>query len=241
MKTGFLQEKCYTLQHRKGYAKLDKEYNYITPLESIEDTRLIEQQLCEYVVQMTKKDGSEYKATTIKQAVDRINRYISKNGAICGFNLHDKYQFPNLHNILNGKMKDLQEKRLGKKEGSMALIAQQVKEILNNEFLDPKMSQVKIIQEGNAHQIHLLANPPDTSIWYSKNYCDINRVRNFMKEIGQKIKVKLPDGILTNYTDIPEDAIMHFTGHKSVQGVHVYKNVNEHQQINTINYTIYIN
>ncbi|CAG8826265.1 8696_t:CDS:1, partial [Gigaspora rosea] len=64
-------------------------------------------------------------ATTIKQAIDGINRYISKNGAIRGFNLHDKYQFLNLHDILNGKMKDLQEKGLGEKEGSMALTAQQ--------------------------------------------------------------------------------------------------------------------
>ncbi|CAG8830134.1 6318_t:CDS:2, partial [Gigaspora rosea] len=55
-------------------------------------------------------------------------------------------------------------------------------------------------------------------------------VGNFMKDIGQKIKVKLPEGILTNHTgrktaaqilqdaDVSEDAIMNFTGHKSVQG-----------------------
>ncbi|CAG8444873.1 14647_t:CDS:2, partial [Gigaspora rosea] len=61
-------------------------------------------------------------------------------------------------------------------------------------------------------------------------------VGNFMKDIGQKIKVKLSEGILTNHTDadVPEDAIMNFTGHKSVQGVCAYKSVNEHQQINTI-------
>ncbi|CAG8805031.1 24219_t:CDS:1, partial [Gigaspora rosea] len=32
-------------------------YNYVTPLESIEDPHLIEQQICEYVAQMTKKGG----------------------------------------------------------------------------------------------------------------------------------------------------------------------------------------
>ena len=94
----------------KKFEEFRIQYNYVTPLESIKDPHLIEQQLCEYIVQMTKKDGNEYKATTIKQAIDGINRYISKNRAIRGFNLHDKYQFPNLHNILNGKMKDLQEK-----------------------------------------------------------------------------------------------------------------------------------
>ncbi|CAG8717480.1 20603_t:CDS:1, partial [Racocetra persica] len=90
---------------------------------------------------MTKKDGGEYKAKTVKQAIDRINRYISKTGTICSLNLHDKYQFLDLYNILNGKIKDLQEREFGEKEGSMALIAQQVKEILSDEFLDPKTPQ----------------------------------------------------------------------------------------------------
>ncbi|CAG8560351.1 6750_t:CDS:2, partial [Scutellospora calospora] len=50
--------------------------------------------ICKFIAQITKKDGGEYKAKTIKQAI-------------------------------NSKMKDLQEKRLGKKNGSIALIVQQ--------------------------------------------------------------------------------------------------------------------
>ncbi|CAG8729247.1 15651_t:CDS:2 [Gigaspora margarita] len=76
------------------------------------------QQICEFVAQMTKKDEGEYKAKMIKQVINRINRYISKNSAICSFNLHDKYQFSDLYDILNSKMKDLQEKRLGEKDRS---------------------------------------------------------------------------------------------------------------------------
>ncbi|CAG8832509.1 15289_t:CDS:1 [Gigaspora margarita] len=34
-------------------------------------------------------------------------------------------------------MKDLQERGLGEKEGSVALTAQQVKEIFNDKFLNP--------------------------------------------------------------------------------------------------------
>ncbi|CAG8800414.1 6663_t:CDS:2 [Gigaspora margarita] len=98
-------------------------YNYATPIEVIEDPCLIEQQIYEFVAQITKKDGGEYKAKMIKQAIDGINRYISKNSTIHGFNLHDKYQFPDLHDILNSKMKDLQEKGLGEKNRSMALMA----------------------------------------------------------------------------------------------------------------------
>ncbi|CAG8767776.1 9084_t:CDS:2, partial [Cetraspora pellucida] len=94
---------------------------------------------------MTKKDSGEYKATTIKQAVDAINRYLSKNNTI-------------------------HEKELGKKKGSIALTAQQ--------------------------------------------------------DIGQKIKVKLLEEILTNHSErktaaqilqnanIPENTIMNITDHK---------------------------
>ncbi|CAG8850319.1 14380_t:CDS:1, partial [Racocetra persica] len=57
--------------------------------------------------------------------------------SIQGLNLHDKYQFLNLYDVVNGKIKDLQEKGLGKKEDSVALTAQQVKDILDDEFLDP--------------------------------------------------------------------------------------------------------
>ncbi|CAG8668625.1 696_t:CDS:2, partial [Scutellospora calospora] len=143
-----------------------------------------------------------YKAKTIKQAVDRINRYINKNEAIHGFNLHNKYQFSDLYDILNSKIKDLQEKRLG-------------------------------IQGSDAYQIRLLSDSlgtfglQDNSIWYSKTYCNLNKVENFMRDIEQKVKVKLPDRILTNYfrrktaaqilqnANILEDTIIDIIRHKS--------------------------
>ncbi|CAG8752846.1 7626_t:CDS:2, partial [Racocetra persica] len=40
--------------------------------------------------------------------------------------------------------------------------------------------------------------------------------------------------------DISEQAIMQLMGHKSVQGIHAYKQVNEDQQLNTINTLINI-
>ncbi|CAG8806095.1 4248_t:CDS:2, partial [Gigaspora margarita] len=63
---------------------------------------------------------------------------------------------------------------------------------------------------------------------------------------GPTIKVKLPDGALTNHsgrkttaqilqdTNISEDAIMNVMGHKSSHGIHAYKTVNESQKINTM-------
>ncbi|CAG8803362.1 5891_t:CDS:1, partial [Racocetra persica] len=250
------------------FEEFRRNYNYVTLINSIADPRLIECQVYEYIVQMTKKDGEEYKAKSIQQAVDRINRYLVKYGFIQGLNLHDKYQFPNLYDVVNGKMKDLQEKGLGEKEGSVALTAQQVKDILDDEFLDPntpegllyqgffrnlmifacrgnkhcalqinqfqiqaddsilfchyhsKNNQRKILR-GSAQNIHMPPDLPGTSgpvsdikkyiskrssdassnfylhpnqdwqvtgIWYHKKHCGINKVQNFIKDIGNKVK-----------------------------------------------------
>ena len=113
------------------FEEFRKNYNYVIPLDKITDSELIEQQVCEYIAQMSKKkNAGEYKANTVKQAVDAINRHLVKFSPIHGINLHDKYKFLDLWTVLHGKMKDLQEKGFGEKEGSMALTAQQVQEIL---------------------------------------------------------------------------------------------------------------
>src|SRR6266542_1329370 len=84
-----------------------------------------------------KKNAGKYKAKTIKQVIDAINRHLVKISPTRGINLHDKYEFPDLQAVLHGKMKDLQEKGFGEKEGSMALTAQQIQEILADDFLNP--------------------------------------------------------------------------------------------------------
>jgi len=72
-----------------------------------------------------------------------------------------------------------------------------------------------------------------------------------MKDIGKSVKVDLPPGILTNHSgrktvaqilqdaDVPEDAIMGVTGHKSVQGIRAYKEVNEKQHLAAMNTLIH--
>ncbi|GES72689.1 hypothetical protein GLOIN_2v1784543 [Rhizophagus clarus] len=87
-----LQEKL-VFYHQKAA----KKYNYIIPLEHITDSKLVEKQICEYIAQMSKKkNSSEYKAKSVKQAVDAINRHLVKISPIRGINLHYKYEFPDL-------------------------------------------------------------------------------------------------------------------------------------------------
>ena len=85
-----------------------------------------------FIATMKKKDGTEYRALSIRQAVDGINRYLIEFSTIHGINLRDHHQFPILTKVLDGKMKELQDKGLGKIKGSAALTRQYIANILSN-------------------------------------------------------------------------------------------------------------
>lgn len=73
-----------------------------------------------------------------------------------------------------------------------------------------------------------------------------------MKKIGRETQIDIPINLLSNHSgrktatqilqdqEVPEQAIMQLTGHKSVQGVRAYKQINENQQLNTLNTLINI-
>ncbi|GBC37146.2 hypothetical protein GLOIN_2v1777293 [Rhizophagus irregularis DAOM 181602=DAOM 197198] len=179
--------------------------------------------------------------------VDAINRHLVKISLIHRINLHDKYEFPDLWTVLNGKMKYLQKNRFDKKEGLMALSAQQVQEILADEFLNPSTPEGKEYHGLYVDQFH---SPPDGSLIfcqyrsknnqrgierssvqdihlpsnseYKKTHCGVNRVGNFMKDIGKSVKVDLLPGILTNHS-----------------GIRAYKEVNEKQYLAAMNTLIH--
>jgi len=94
---------------------------YLVPLTNLNNTSMLQKQIVDYISTMKKKDGGEYKATSIKQAVDALNRYLLLHSPIPHVNLHDKYMFPDLHNVLHSKMRDLQEHGFGETSGSVAI------------------------------------------------------------------------------------------------------------------------
>ena len=79
-----------------------------------------------------------------------------------------------------------------------------------------------------------------------------NRLSKFMQNIGCETQIDIPIELLSNHSgrktatqvlqdeEVPEQAIMQLTGHKSVQGVRAYKTINEEQQLNTLNTLISI-
>ncbi len=48
-------------------------------------------------------------------------RYLLHHSPIPQVNLHDKYMFPDLHNVLHGKLRDLQEHGFGEKSDSISI------------------------------------------------------------------------------------------------------------------------
>jgi hypothetical protein len=297
--------------------------NYSVPLSELDDVSLLQQQLVECISTMKRNDGCEYKATSIKQAVDALNRYLVCHSPILRINLHDKYMFPDLHNVLHGKMCDLQEHGFGETSGSVAINPRQILQILQHprmntsspegllyriffqlsiilamrggEHYDLKIDQFKSdghdglqffrytsknnqrgIQGGKAQIISIpaddsgpctdikyyLSKRPDLSddnfylqpnpswlengIWYKTSHIGKNRLNKFMQNIGRETQIDIPIELLSNHSgrktatqvlqdeEIPEQAIMQLTGHKSVQGVRAYKTINEEQQLNTL-------
>ncbi|GBC04743.1 hypothetical protein RclHR1_05840004 [Rhizophagus clarus] len=252
---------------------------------------------------------------------------------ISQINLYDKYIFPDLHDVLHGKLRDLQEHDFGETLGSVAINSQQIHQILHHPKITTdnpegllyhvffRLSIILAMREGEHYQLKIsqfksnengglkffryisknnqrgiqgelrncssltaiqLQNPQycgfdksiaapslpsadenfylqpnntswlETNIWYKTDHIGKNKLGNFMKKIGRETQIDIPIELLSNHSEhktatqilqdqeVPEQAIMQLTGHKSVQGVRAYKKVNENQQLNTLNTLINI-
>ncbi|CAG8783892.1 16561_t:CDS:1, partial [Rhizophagus irregularis] len=105
---------------------------YSVPLTDLKNISQLQKQIVEFISTMKMKNGNEYKATSVKQSVDALNRYLLHLSPIPQINLHDKYMFPDLHDVLHGKLRDLQEHGFGETLGSVAINSQQIQQILQH-------------------------------------------------------------------------------------------------------------
>ncbi|CAG8574235.1 8346_t:CDS:2 [Funneliformis mosseae] len=197
-------------------SKIQEKLTFYCQKAMITDSKLIEQQVCEYIAQMTKKTSGEYKANSVKQAVDAIKHHLVKVSSILRINLYNKYEFSDLFTVLHSKIKDFQEKRFDEKEGSMALTAQQVQEILADDFLNsntPKGLLYHVFfriatnfafRGGEHYNLHYeIEGGAAQNIHLSPNSESANNI----KKIGLNILVD---------ANVLEDAIIEVTGHKSI-------------------------
>ncbi|RIA80980.1 hypothetical protein C1645_837765 [Glomus cerebriforme] len=93
-------------------------------LKILKNLPKLQKQIVEYISTIKKKDGSdEYKASSVKQAVYALNRHLLHYSSIPHINLHDKYMFSDLHDVLHGKLRNLQEHGFGEKSGEAKIIS----------------------------------------------------------------------------------------------------------------------
>ncbi|CAB5181263.1 unnamed protein product [Rhizophagus irregularis] len=295
-----------TEKSTKSWSTKFKEFRacagYSVLLTDLKDISQLQKQIVEFISTMKMKNGSEYKATSVKQSVDALNRYLLHLSPIPQINLHDKYMFPDLHDVLHEKLRDLQKHGFGETLGSVAINSQQIQQILQHpkittdnpegllyhvffrlsiilamrggEHYQLKINQFKSDENTDNNgpcsdiQLYLSKRSPsgdenfylqlnntswlETNIWYKTDHVGKNKLGNFMKKIGRETQIDIPIELLSNHSgrktatqilqdqEVPEQAIMQLTGHKSVQGVRAYKKVNENQQLNTLNTLINI-
>ncbi|PKY59675.1 hypothetical protein RhiirA4_482629 [Rhizophagus irregularis] len=98
------------------------------------------------------KNGNEYKATSVKQSVDILNRYLLHLSPILQINLHDKYMFSDLYNVLHGKLR------------SVAINSQQIQRILQHSKITPEsllyhvffhLSIILAMRKGEHYQLKI--------------------------------------------------------------------------------------
>ncbi|GBC49482.2 activating transcription factor 7-interacting protein 1 isoform X1 [Rhizophagus irregularis DAOM 181602=DAOM 197198] len=203
---------------------------YSVPLTDLKDISQLQKQIVEFISTMKMKNGNEYKATSVKQSVDALNRYLLHLSPIPQINLHDKYMFPDLHDVLHGKLRDLQEHGFGETLGSVAINSQQIQQILQY----PKITTDNpkgLLYRGQAYiisipadnngpcsdiQLYLSKRPPsgdenfylqpnntswlETNIWYKTDHIGKNKLGNFMKKIGRETQIDIPIELLSNHS-----------------------------------------
>ncbi|CAJ0830898.1 972_t:CDS:2 [Entrophospora sp. SA101] len=99
-----------TDQQIKDIQEAKKHHNGIS-IESVNDKKILEKQLCEFVVGVRRDDGEEY--LSLKNCMAAIDRHlkshsvikdqITLNGNAC------KQNYPDLYKTLNGKLRDLKK------------------------------------------------------------------------------------------------------------------------------------
>ncbi|CAG8752020.1 2575_t:CDS:2, partial [Ambispora leptoticha] len=136
-------------------------------------------------------------------------------------------------------------------KGLIALNLQQIYEILQHPKIDRSNPtnllyhifmhlSILLVMHGGEHyqlkinQFKIDRNGSIQFIRYTSknNQCEL--------QTGQAQTISNPLDTSKPYYNIPEQTIMQLTGHKSVQGIHAYKQINEDQQLHTINTLINI-
>ncbi|CAG8840043.1 15454_t:CDS:1, partial [Racocetra persica] len=89
-----------------------------------------------FIAWLTKIDGKPFKVESINNCYAALVCYLRENSSILGkVNIWDKYIFSRTIQVLDGKMRSLQDEGYGDTDKSDSLIPNEIVSCLNHEYL----------------------------------------------------------------------------------------------------------
>ncbi|CAG8747951.1 7092_t:CDS:2, partial [Cetraspora pellucida] len=126
-------------------------HEYLDDLKALDD-KTISEQLEQFIIEVCKSNGQEYKVSLLYTGFCAIARRISEAFEnIRAINLFDKHKFKNLHRTLDGHMKSIIEKGDKNRKQSDPLETDEIKLLLDSSATsinDPKASWLKELENG---------------------------------------------------------------------------------------------
>ncbi|GBC05859.1 hypothetical protein RclHR1_06480009 [Rhizophagus clarus] len=119
----------------KKFEKYRKTIGLAGNCENITNLKDLEEQISDYVTVMKQQNGEEYSTSSIINAMHALNRHLNMYSPLRPVDLLDQKQFPDLHLILDGKLKELAELGKGVKNGSSPLTIEECQQILQSPIL----------------------------------------------------------------------------------------------------------
>ncbi|CAG8784711.1 2141_t:CDS:1, partial [Cetraspora pellucida] len=86
-----------------------KKKNISYDIQTIANQEQLEHELCEFFADITRYDKKPYKVESIISAYTSLKRFLFEASVIQSVNINDRYRFPILYKVVDGKCMELQD------------------------------------------------------------------------------------------------------------------------------------
>ncbi|RIB00509.1 hypothetical protein C2G38_2234073 [Gigaspora rosea] len=93
----------------RSLQKYRKKKSIFYDIQTFNDKNQLEQELCEFFADMKRQDGKPYKPESIVSAYTSLRCYLFEGSAIKNVNINDRFPFPLLYRVVDGKIMELQD------------------------------------------------------------------------------------------------------------------------------------
>ncbi|CAB4494787.1 unnamed protein product [Rhizophagus irregularis] len=147
-KSTVLNTKRATTTWLNKFENFRNSVKYIGKCTEVADIHELEVQIQNFIIVMKTNNGEDYKATSINACIDALNRHLNQYSVIRPLDLKDRRMFPDLWQILDGKLKDIAKQGKAEVCGSDSLSLDEVKLIFNSPILNIESPTAKVDGSG---------------------------------------------------------------------------------------------